>query len=154
MPGVGSYRELLERLAVELGVAHEIIFAGNIDFKEVKRYYAAADLHLVPSYIETFNYSAIEAAVTGTRTLMTDRIGSGHWLELCDAAIVAVGRDVAGFAAAMVSALGKQTDARVARAIATCTEETLNVDAHAPQLANLLSECAGPRHGADAGQTN
>ena len=142
VPGVGSYRALLEKLATELGVADTILFAGNIEPTEVKRYYAAADLHLVPSYIETFNYSAVESAMAGTRTLMTDRIGSGPWLEEFGAAMVVSGREPADYAAAMIRALDTPTTAEEALALAHRTETGLAVDALAPEVAALLARIA------------
>ena len=132
VPGVGSYRTLLEKLAVDLRVAHRIVFAGNIEPTEVKRYYAAADLHLVPSYIETFNYSAVESALTGTRTLMTDRIGSGPWLEEFGAALVVPGREPADYGAAMIRALEASFGEDEALAVARRTETGLAVDTLAP----------------------
>lgn len=143
VPGVGSYRALLEKLAAELGIADAILFAGNIEPTEVKRYYAAADLHLVPSYIETFNYSAVESALTGTRTLMTDRIGSGPWLDEFGAALVVPGREPADYGAAMVRALETPFGEDAALAVARRTEAGLAVDTLAPQLAALLERTAG-----------
>ena len=39
-----------------------VIFAGIIDFKEMPKYYAAADIYFMPSYQENFAFATIEAA--------------------------------------------------------------------------------------------
>ena len=142
VPGVGSYRALLERLAAELGVTQALIFAGNVEPGVVKRYYAAADLHLVPSYIETFNYSAVEAALAGTRTVMTDRIGSGRWLERCGAAIVVPGRQAEDFAAAILRGLSQPGGVAQAQELMRRTVAELDVDALAARVAEMLQRCA------------
>jgi glycosyltransferase involved in cell wall biosynthesis len=91
--GTGSYRAHLERIAAAEGVAERVIFTGNIDIREVKRYLAAADLQLAPSVIDTFNYGAVEAALVGTHTLASDMVGAGPWVREAGAATIVAGRD-------------------------------------------------------------
>ena len=146
---MGSYRAVLERLAAETGIAHAVIFAGNIDPAEVKRYYAAADLHVVPSHIETFNYSAVEAALAGTPNVRTDRVGSGFWLARAGAAVLVPDRDPARFAAAMLGILDQPGAARDPQGLAQRTAAELDVDAIAAQLAALLARFAAT-HARDA----
>ena len=132
--GLGSYRQHLEGIVRELKLDAKVIFTGNIESQQVKQYYAAADLHLVPSWIETFNYSAVEAALLGTRTLMTDKIGSGAWLSETGAAIVLNGRGIDAFGGAMSRLLMTQPGTDEMRTIAQCTERVLNVDESALHL--------------------
>lgn len=140
--GIGSYRTLLERLAAEIGIAHAVTFTGNIAPADVKRYYAAADLHVVPSHIETFNYSAVEAALAGTQSVMTDMVGSGCWLARAGAAVLVAGRDAGHFAAAMLVILEQPAGTRDPRALARRTAMELGVDGIAAQLAALLAGLA------------
>jgi glycosyltransferase involved in cell wall biosynthesis len=93
VPGIGSYRAHLETIAAEEGVAALVIFTGNIDIREVKRYFAAADLQLAPSVIDTFNYGVIEAAMVETYTLAGDMVGAGPWVREVGAAGIVSGRD-------------------------------------------------------------
>ena len=143
--GLGSYRQHLERLALELNIAERVIFTGNVESQDVKQYYAAADLHLVPSWIETFNYSAVEAALVGTRTLMTDKIGSGAWLSETGAAVVSIGRNVDAFGDAAAQLLATRPAIAEMKAIAERTERVLNVDESAAGVlrwlkSNVLAE--------------
>jgi len=93
VPGIGSYRAHLEAIAAGEGVAVQVIFTGNIDIREVKRYFAAADLQLAPSVIDTFNYGVIEAAMVETYTLASDMVGAGPWVKEAGAAAIVPGRD-------------------------------------------------------------
>lgn len=93
VPGIGSYREHLAGIAAEEGVAAQVIFTGNIDIREVKRYFAAADLQLAPSVIDTFNYGVIEAAMVETYTIVSDMVGAGTWVKEAGAAAIVPGRD-------------------------------------------------------------
>ena len=93
VPGIGGYREHLARIAAEEGVAAQVIFTGNIDIREVKRYLAAADLQLVPSVIDTFNYGLIEAAMVETYTIASEMVGAGPWVKEAGAADIVPGRD-------------------------------------------------------------
>ncbi|MCX7140167.1 MAG: glycosyltransferase family 4 protein [Proteobacteria bacterium] len=93
VPGIGSYQALLEGIAAEEGIAAQVIFTGNIDIREVKRYFAAADLQLAPSVIDTFNYGVIEAAMVETYTIVSDMVGAGPWVKEVGAAAIVPGRD-------------------------------------------------------------
>ncbi len=91
--GLGSYRARLEAIAAEEGVSAQVIFTGNIDIREVKRYFAAADLQLAPSVVDTFNYGVIEAAMVETYTIASDMVGAGPWVQEVGAAAIVPGRD-------------------------------------------------------------
>ncbi len=101
VPGIGSYRERLAAIAAEEDVAAQVIFTGNIDIREVKRYFAAADLQLAPSVIDTFNYGVIEAAMVETYSLVSDMVGAGPWVKEVGAAAIVPGRDPEGWGRAI-----------------------------------------------------
>ncbi len=136
--GVGSYRAFLERIATESGILASVVFAGNIPPGDVKRYYAAADLHLVPSYIDTFNYSAVEAALTGTRTVMTDLVGCGYWLGKIGAALIVEGRDPERFASAIAQGLRLGPGPAGPLGVATRTREELGLARTAGEFEAML----------------
>ena len=93
VPGIGSYRGHLAGIAAEEGVAEQVIFTGNIDIRVAKRYFAAADLQLAPSVIDTFNYGVIEAAMVETYTIASDMVGAGPWVKEAGTAAIVSGRD-------------------------------------------------------------
>jgi glycosyltransferase involved in cell wall biosynthesis len=107
IPGLGSYRALLERVAVEEGISGQVIFAGNIDIREVKRYLAAADLQLAPSVIDTFNYGALEATLVRTHTLASEMVGAAPWVVEAGAATIVQGRDAEVWGRAINTCLDK-----------------------------------------------
>jgi glycosyltransferase involved in cell wall biosynthesis len=93
VPGIGSYQAHLAGIAAAEGVAAQVMFTGNIDIREVKRYFAAADLQLAPSVIDTFNYGVVEAAMVETYTIASDMVGAGPWVQELGAATIVPGRD-------------------------------------------------------------
>lgn len=99
VPGLGSYRDHLARLAERLGVGGATHFAGNVPIAEVKQVLAAADLHLAPSLMDTFNYGVVEAALVETPSLMSDKVGAAPWIAELGGGEVVPGRDPAAWAA-------------------------------------------------------
>jgi glycosyltransferase involved in cell wall biosynthesis len=91
--GVGSYRALLEKLAAEHGVTERLIFTGAVPKEDVATYLAAADVHIAPSVIDTFNFAVVEAALVGTPSLMSDMVGAGPWVSERGGGEVLAGRD-------------------------------------------------------------
>jgi phosphatidylinositol alpha-1,6-mannosyltransferase len=64
--GTGDYRDSLELLASELGVADHVIFPGRVDEADKYAYYAACDMFVMPSRededgVEGFGLSFLEA---------------------------------------------------------------------------------------------
>lgn len=76
---LGSMRDYLAKVAAECGVTAQVIFAGEVELLEVKRYLAAANLHLAPSVVDTFNYGVIEAALVGTFSITSSTVGATPW---------------------------------------------------------------------------
>jgi glycosyltransferase involved in cell wall biosynthesis len=67
-------------VAERLGVAHRLLLPGDIESLRVKEYLAAADLHLAPSWVDTFNYGVVEATLAGTPSLMSPGVGAAPWI--------------------------------------------------------------------------
>lgn len=105
LPGLGSYADHLRATAERLGVAHRLLLPGDIATLRVKEYLAAADLHLAPSWVDTFNYGVVEAALVGTRSLMSTGVGAGPWIVACGAGSVVESADPSAWAAAIDAAL-------------------------------------------------
>jgi glycosyltransferase involved in cell wall biosynthesis len=56
----------LRRKAAELGVFHDVVFAGSASDDEVRRAYSGADLTVLPSFEEGFGLPVIESMACGT----------------------------------------------------------------------------------------
>lgn len=134
VPGIGSYREHLAAIAEDEGVAPQVIFTGNIDIREVKRYFAAADLQLAPSVIDTFNYGVIEAAMVETYTLASDMVGAGPWVKEVGAADIVPGRDP--------QVWGRAIEAFIATGVPPFRGDAITAQLEPQRIAALLLELA------------
>ena len=106
----GGERRRLERLAAEAGIADRVRFLGAIAHHRLARYYALADVCVVPSRVETFGLVALEAQAQGTPVVAsragglpevvadgeTGRLVDGHEPRDYCAAISAILHDGAG----------------------------------------------------------
>ncbi|HEU5097851.1 MAG TPA: glycosyltransferase, partial [Roseiflexaceae bacterium] len=84
----GDYGMYLRRLAAELQVEHALIFAGPIPHDQTQRYYAAADLLVIPSVVEAFNRVLVEAAAVGTPAVVTATTGVADYAGRAGSALV------------------------------------------------------------------
>jgi 1,2-diacylglycerol 3-alpha-glucosyltransferase len=66
LAGEGPERDGLQKIARELGLGEQVVFAGAIPHSEVPHYAAAADLFVFSSVIETQGLVLIEAMAAGT----------------------------------------------------------------------------------------
>ena len=81
--GSGEQRNELIRLAADLGLARNVIFA---DFQRGIRYrdaYAIADLFVMPSVSEPFGLVALEAIGYGTPVLVSNQSGVSEVIKNC-----------------------------------------------------------------------
>lgn len=105
--GVGSQREELETLTVDLGVADRVRFLGVIDTESVHRWLRTARVLVSLSEHEAFGMAPVEAACAGARVVLSDiaahrELAAGY---LGDAARL-VSPDPGAIAAAIVAQLG------------------------------------------------
>ncbi len=71
--GEGSQREALEQAAERHGVNQHVTFAGRVDDAELDRWYAAADVSLVPSVaLEGYGLVVLESIARGTPVIVSD----------------------------------------------------------------------------------
>ena len=70
--GTGPEQQHLQRLASQFGVADRTIFAGQIDNRELKWWYSAADVLLLCSSREGWPNVLLEAMACGTPVLATN----------------------------------------------------------------------------------
>lgn len=105
LPGIGSYATHLRAYAASLGIGDRVLVVGEVEQSRVKATLAAADLHLAPSWVDTFNYAVIEAALVGTASLTSAGVGATAWVEVCGGARSIESSDRQDWAAAIVDAL-------------------------------------------------
>jgi glycosyltransferase involved in cell wall biosynthesis len=74
--GDGPERALAERLVDQLGIRDVVRFLGSVPYPEVPRYFAAADLFLLPSRYEGNARVLAEASAAGTPSVTTDVSGA------------------------------------------------------------------------------
>jgi glycosyltransferase involved in cell wall biosynthesis len=74
--GDGPERGVAERLVDALGIRHAVRFLGVVPYPQVPRYFAAADLFLLPSRYEGNARVLAEAGAAGTPSVTTDVSGA------------------------------------------------------------------------------
>jgi len=74
--GDGPERALAERLVDQLGIRDVVRFLGIVPYPDVPRYFAAADLFLLPSRYEGNARVLAEASAAGTASVTTDVSGA------------------------------------------------------------------------------
>ncbi len=79
--GQGPYQEELNRLALQLGVDHQVTFTGFIDEETRNQLYAHADVAAFPSLYEPFGLVALEAMATGTPVVVGDTGGFAETVQ-------------------------------------------------------------------------
>jgi glycosyltransferase involved in cell wall biosynthesis len=70
--GGGPYRENLEREIHEAGLGDHFRLTGAVPNREVPKYYAAADVYMMPSRMEGFGRTLLEAMAAGCPIVATD----------------------------------------------------------------------------------
>jgi glycosyltransferase involved in cell wall biosynthesis len=73
--GTGGLRAELEDLAARLDLAHHVRFTGALDPADMPGVYAAADILVHPSVVESFSMVCLEAMSYGKPIVCTDGIG-------------------------------------------------------------------------------
>lgn len=78
--GSGPYREELERIALESGVADRVEFLGYVDGDELPGLYAGADVYLALSNFEAYGLTVGEALAAGTPCVVREVGGLIDWI--------------------------------------------------------------------------
>jgi glycosyltransferase involved in cell wall biosynthesis len=82
--GSGELRQDLERLAEAAGLAPRVRFLGLVENQDLPKYYAAADLFVLPSRLESWGTVMLEALACGTRVVATATAGAQEAHEYFD----------------------------------------------------------------------
>jgi teichuronic acid biosynthesis glycosyltransferase TuaC len=75
LAGDGDLRSTLEVMARDLGITSHVRFLGRVGNDALWKYYAAADLFVLPSDVESWGTVMLEAMACGTRVVTTDTVG-------------------------------------------------------------------------------
>jgi glycosyltransferase involved in cell wall biosynthesis len=115
--GEGESRRELEALISERHLTDSVRLLGLVDNRELPRYYAAADLFVLPSKLEAFPTVAAEALACGTPVVTADHPGGKEIKELFPQDVEVVPRqNVEALGPAICKALSSRR---------RCSEETL-----------------------------
>jgi len=74
--GTGGLRPALAQQAEAAGIASRVRFLGLVDNQDLPRYYAAADVFVLPSRLESWGTVMLEALACGTRVVATATAGA------------------------------------------------------------------------------
>lgn len=76
--GNGPLKNALIARRDALGLTDRIVITDFVQKPELPRYYAAADLFVLPSYYDTYGVVVNEAMACGLPVVTTDRVGAAH----------------------------------------------------------------------------
>jgi glycosyltransferase involved in cell wall biosynthesis len=123
LAGYGELRDALEAQARSLGVASTVRFLGRVAHDSMPRYYAAADLFVLSSDVESWGTVMLEALACGTPVVSTSTPGGLEVKEhFPDDVTVVPRRDPDALAVAVCAALAAR------RRTAAATERRIRAE--------------------------
>ena len=93
LAGDGESKPALEQRVRELGLDQHVRFLGRLDNISLRRYYAAADLFVLPSHVESWGTVMLEALACGTPVVTTDTVGGVEVRDTFPGAVRLVRKD-------------------------------------------------------------
>ena len=136
LAGDGDLRPALEARSRDLGIADRVRFLGRLANDIVWKYYAAADLFVLPSSVESWGTVMLESMGCGTPVVTTDTVGGTEVRDNFPSEVTVVPReDSVRLAQAVSQALTEPrrtaptTLARLQRdfSVASCASQYLDV---------------------------
>ncbi len=100
-----AYVASLRDLATSLGQQDHLRIMDQVPFEAVPRYFAAADLALIPSLLDGLNMTGVEAGAVGTPSVVSAAAGLATSVDQFGAGSVVPPRDYAALAAAIIRLL-------------------------------------------------
>ncbi len=79
--GEGPDLQRLRKLALDLNIEESIIFTGKIGDSDLRNAYTAADVNVLPSTLESFGLTPIEALASGTASIVSRDAGVSEYLN-------------------------------------------------------------------------
>ena len=105
---IDKYEASLPALAVELGIAADVVFVGRVPLEETVSFYRAADVFVYPSFNETFGLPILEAMACGCPVVTSDTSAMPETAG--GAAVLTDPSDPASIAQGIFDALGAGRD--------------------------------------------
>ena len=108
--GEGELRATLESQIAEVGMQDHIQLLGLVPNQELQRYYAAADLFVLPSHLESWGTVMLEALACGTPVVASNTAGASEVRSLFeeDVQLFPLG-DTAALSRAVLDRLARPT---------------------------------------------
>ena len=140
LAGDGDLRPVLEEKCRELGIWTNVHFLGRLGNDALWKYYAAADLFVLPSHVESWGTVMLESMACGTPVVATDTVGGIEVRENFPEDVTLVPRaDADRLAEAVLAALmpsrrvSQAASSRIGRdfTVAACAARYLDVYRHA-----------------------
>ena len=101
----GRERERIEDILYELDIEHITEFLGQLEHRDLVKYYTAADICVVPSHYEPFGLVAIEAMASGTPVVASKAGGLSYTVVDHKTGLLVPPQQVEAFAEAINSIL-------------------------------------------------
>ncbi len=132
-----EYVASLRRLAASLGQEDRVQIIGPLPFEDVPRYFAAADLALIPSVLDGLNMTSVEAATVGTPSVVSESAGVAHYVRAFSAGAVVPPRDPAALATEIARLFGDDAAWMVASRNASKMAESFSLERTAASVLRL-----------------
>ena len=139
--GDGPDRPLAEREAEALGVDGSVRFLGKVE--DVAAALRWADLYLLPTQVESFGLSALEALATGVPVIGADAGGLPEVVENGVSGVLCAPGDVDAMAAGAIELLGNARRWQAASAAARVRAREFATERVVPQYEHLYETVAG-----------
>jgi len=137
--GDGAKRKSLEKLAQNLP---QVFFLGFHDWKDLPRFYAAADLFVLPSEVEQWGLVLNEAMASGLPVIATRKVGAAHDLIIeGENGYMVPENDPAALASAIGRACESEQRLLLLGEKARCTVQSWSYDSTLAGFHNALSRC-------------
>jgi len=67
-----EYKEHLEGILTEEGLENNVVFLGGVDYENIPYLYTQASVYVLPSKLETFGHTLVEAMASGVPVIAAD----------------------------------------------------------------------------------
>lgn len=100
--GDPGYVRTLQDLAVQLGIAEWVDWAGFVEGADKQRLLAQADVFVLPSHSESFGVVVVEAIAAGLPVVITERVGIHEAVQRANAGLIIPCDDARALAFALI----------------------------------------------------
>jgi glycosyltransferase involved in cell wall biosynthesis len=110
--GSGPERQMLERIAAELGLTDAVVFTGKVDNADMAALYRQADVMINPSLVDNMPNSVLEALASGVPVVSTNVGGVPYIVDHDRTALLVPAQDPEAMAAAVLALLSDPAKAQ------------------------------------------